>query len=109
MHGPRPNYQVRGGHISKNLSKKLIDMFDFSDETPKCQLAALGETEFVDKIIEMQDKKWATKKKMNSVVIILAILACATPLIMAVYFIDNKIKELIYIYRIKRNIKYRQI
>ena len=52
----------------------------------------------------MQDKKWESKEKMDAAVVVLIILACLTPLAVLVYYIDNKIKELLYIYR---NIKYR--
>ena len=67
----------------------------------------MGEVEFLEKVTNMQDNKWKSKEKMDAVVIVLVILACSVPLCFIVHFIDNKIKELLYIYRINRNIKYR--
>ena len=69
----------------------------------------MDEVEFVEKVTEMQDKKWALKEKRDSVVIVLVLLACTAPIVITVYFIDRKIKDLLYIYRINRNIKYRQV
>ena len=67
-------------------------------------MATLDEIEFLEKVTEMQDKKWESKEKMDAAVVVLIMLACLTPLAVLVYYIDNKIKELLYIYR---NIKYR--
>ena len=135
MHGPRPEYQVKADftqrsakihflgcetcpHAQRQDTQPSINILGdlctciskknfFSDKTPKCQLASLGEVEFLEKVAQMQDKKWESKEKMDAVVIVLIILACSVPLCFIVHFIDNKIKELLYIYRINRNIKYR--
>ena len=74
-----------------------------------CQLAALDEAEFVEKVRQMQDEKWTRRKKLDSVLIVAVLLASTVPLVVVVFIIDRKIKDLIYMYRIKRNIKYKRV
>ena len=89
--------------------KDLIHPHFTSDETPMCQLAALDEAEFVEKVSQMQDEKWTRRKKLDSVLIIAVLIAFSVPLVVVVCIIDRKIKDLIYMYRIKRNIKYKRV
>ena len=89
--------------------KDLIYPHFTSDETPMCQLAALDGAEFVGKVRQMQDEKWTRRKKMDSLLMVAVLLALSVPLVVVVCIIDRKIKDLIYMYRIKRNIKYKRV
>ena len=90
-------------------AKNLIHPHFTSDETPMCQLAALDEAEFEEKVMEMQDEKWTRRKRWDAVLIVTVLFAFAVPLVIVVCIIDRKIKELMYMYRINRNIKYKRV
>ena len=55
-----------------------------------------------------QDQKWEWRGKMDALGVLLIISTCTTPFLLLTYCVDQKIKELSYLYRARsKNIKWK--